>query len=114
MAHVELYKDLEKRVAGVIAKNPQEIDEVADRLAAVARRKAAGHGSLARDVKIDVEGNGKDREVVMTHPAAGPVEFGHVLIDNRSGSPIITGRWVPGLHIMRDTFQEEVSWNRVK
>ncbi|WP_159794459.1 DUF5403 family protein [Puerhibacterium puerhi] len=83
--------------AAQIAGDSAEMDAVADELAALARARAAGHGSLAG--RIEVERSRKDRLVVLDHPEAAYVEFGHVHNRDRT-------QWVPGLHIMRNAYND--------
>ena len=87
--------------AAKVAGQSHEMDATAGKIAARARSKAAGHGSMPSRIGTEPT-RGKrgvmDRLVTMDHPEAAFVEFGH--IDKR------TGKWVKGQRIMRDTFED--------
>lgn len=86
--------------AAKIAGMSSEMDSAAGRIAARARANAAGHGSLSSRIGVEKSRGPRgvvDREVVMEHPEAAFIEFGHV---DRGGG------WVKGLRVMRDAVEE--------
>ncbi|MFT4225309.1 DUF5403 family protein [Micropruina sp.] len=85
--------NLVERLAGLPGVQ-REVDQAARKVARTAKALAAGHGSLAGDIKVERVGP-LDVDVVLEHEAALAIEVGHVDKVFKSG-------WVPGLHIMRN------------
>lgn len=78
------------------------LDGFAEQVAAKAKANAAGHGTLASDIKTAA---GKiDRAVILDRDDGANIEFGHAFNEFRPRGSEIIGplRWVPGLHVMRD------------
>lgn len=103
---------LHKKLASVVGPS-SAIEEGAQRVAAKARQRAAGHGSLPTRIKVrtstpadDPSGRGRfaglDRYVELHHPQLGVIEWGHTPVDWNKKK--LRGRWVRGLHIMSNTF----------
>lgn len=87
------------KTAGVEAAkqvgNSTGLDDVAAQLESAAKARAAGHGSLLSHISTErVRGRSgvTDRMVVLDHPEAENIEFGHLARDGKT--------WVPGLWIM--------------
>lgn len=87
--------------AAKIAGLSSEMDSEAAKIASRARANASGHGSLASRISVEKSRGPRgvtDREVVLEHPEAEFIEFGHV--NKRDGS------WVKGVRVMRDAIEE--------
>lgn len=95
------YKRATRAVAAMTGVG-QALDKAAAEVAARAKVNAAGHGSLAADIKTT---RGKiDRAVVLDRSDAANIELGHAFNEFRPDDAPLIGplRWVPGLHVMRD------------
>lgn len=92
-------KSLNNLIGDMVGRS-EVMESEAQKIAGKARSKAAGHGSLSGKVDVEVVGRGKDRLISLDDgPKTIAIEFGHVHNQNPN-------RWVPGLHIMRNTYVE--------
>lgn len=111
----EVYWDASDRAAiALMASEMPEFKAHAQKVAAAARAKASGHGNVASYIKVERFPDDPyyrfDYFVTNTHPHAIPLEVGHGFNFYSAGPilrPIPTGRpyWVPGIHLMRDTWK---------
>lgn len=77
------------------------LDDVAGRVERAAKARASGHGSLPSRIsteKVRGKSGVTDRMVVLDHPDAEHIEFGHLARDHKT--------WVPGLWIMYGAFTD--------
>jgi hypothetical protein len=85
-----------KNINRMIASLPgvrEAVKDAARRIQEDARALAAGHGGLARNIRLEYP-NKFDTDVVLTHENALSIEVGHE-------DKVFNSGWVPGLHIMR-------------
>lgn len=98
MAQIDMPEKALNSLVGDMVGQSSVMAETAEKIAAKARQKAAGHGSLSGKIEVETAGRGKDRLITLDDgPKTIAIEYGHV--HNRNPA-----RWVPGLHIMRNTY----------
>lgn len=98
MAKIDMPEKALNSLIGDMVGQSSVMDEATEKIAAKAREKASGHGSLSAKIEVETVGRGKDRLISLDDgPKTIAIEYGHV----HNKNPTV---WVPGLHIMRNTY----------